>query len=1304
MESYTNIQNKDTYPSLSAGSTSESVLDYDSDTPLIGSKGTKKAGGEKKWRGLWQRWKSSRRRTKVTIVLTVLLVVLAIAYSITYGVIGVVIRETKVEMKSMFFEKISYKECVFVSKIKVAEPITGPLNFGLDPGKLTYKGEQFGALISKNKTLHANEAEFYIHEQIKVTNLTTFLDLVQDFIVKDHLGIDFQVGIAFQGIWGMFRTRGKASELQFKAINGIELQMTDYSLLSLVDDQITIETSISFANPSLLRGHIPGVLMEVKYHDQVVCTNIISGIDLAGGVNVVRFPFTINGTGNNLIEDFINKKQLTLPAAVSLAFEGPETSPVFYQNTFEIVALDGIQFEITSLKITNVVNETIILSISITLKNPSPVTAVFELFQSVLYYSKDQIGMVSSRMMKFDHGPNLINLTAELNGEHNQLIQDFILNKHLNVSIHSYVQISKNGNVVPLFNLTVPLDGFDGLIFSLSAFPLLNIHCQSVNFLVEANITNPSQLTATFAKLQIDIYFEGKQIGVASQSSVQLDYGLNRINFTITINTNQSNILFTKFLNQPSVTFQLRGLIFSQESQKGIPVYKSNLTIDSMNGLKYEIMEMSLQAINKDEIIVNGVVNFTNNSPIEAVFSEFDLNLLQNSSFVGKGISNNFALQRGFNKVVFPIVLNVKGTSLLNDFMKKRQVNFNASGSVCENNPLFNYEIAINGFNGFSCQIDSTRLISASSTSLNFEIIVEFNNPTNLKATFSQIIIDVLFENQNIGQAIKKNITLAKQMNKVTFTAALDCTDNDIVQQFILKPAVNLDLVASALISPNAPCSQALNIFNFTLTLDAMNGLPFALNEIKFINATETDLYIEIDASFNNPTSLNALFEQIAIDINYQNKFVGRAVKKNFALNFGENSLKVIAQLNGGGTSLINDFILKSGVNLTLIGNIYPRPNGFLTNKKKRMMMMNNPYSRGSGDDINNESDYTNDDYDNGDADFGDQEDQAIFTKNKPIKFFTTTIFIKSFNGLSPQIINFTIHNANETNLDLLIATTFVNPSSITINLSNIRFGLYVKNQFIGVATKDKMSIDEGKNNFNIIAHLGKQSNELNEFLGSFLAGNDSIIDLRMNVTVSFSKDTSNGFVVHQRLDVVFPGTGVTLVDILFSNLQIHIHALKFQIEYDVFISLTINNPCLFPVTINSFSGPIYFNDLYEAKLFWYDYKPKNNCLLANINADWEKNPLNINGSDKITVPFEIKSTNLEIGIRLNEIFFVKNQLFVNILNGTINLDIGKFSIDVPINIHNVYVPNKNKNINKLTQEKNVLFHQQKKKKKSAFT
>eukprot|EP01155_Anaeramoeba_flamelloides_P025118 Anaeramoba_flamelloidesa812380_76.p1 GENE.a812380_76~~a812380_76.p1 ORF type:complete len:878 (-),score=239.52 a812380_76:14-2647(-) len=875
MQSYTNIQNSNSYNSFSTPSSYESFSDEDSDTPLLASNKKNNKQRERQKKGMWRRWKSSRRRTKVIIVLTALLLVLAIAYSITYGTIGIVIRESKVETKSMYFEKISSKEFVVVSKIHVDEPITGPINFGLDPGKLTYEGEQLGTLISKNKTLHANEADFYIREQIKVTNETTFLNLVQDFIVNKDLEIDFKVIIAFQGAWGLFPKREYQSALKFKSMGGIELQLSDYSLLSLVDDQITVSTSISFANPTLLRGHIPGVIMEVEYDGQMVCNNLISGIDLSGGENVVRFPFTINGTGNNLIEDFISKKQLTLPATGRLSIDGLDTHPVFYQDTFEITALDGLPFEITSLKITNVVNETIVLSISITLNNPSPVHVVFELFQSLMYYSKDQIGMVSSKMVTFDSGPNYSNFTAELNGEHNQLIQDFILSKHINVSMHSFAQISRNGNVVPLFNLTVSLDGLDGLIFSLSAFPVLSIHCQSVNFIIEANITNPSQLTATFAKLQIDIYFEGKQIGVASQSNVQFDYGLNRINFTIDVDTNQSSILFAKFLNQPSVTFQLIGLIFSQESKKGIPVYKNNLTIGAMDGLKYEIIEMSLQTINKDEIIVNGVVNFTNKSPIEAVFSEFDLNLYQNSSWVGKGISNDFKLQKGFNKVNFPIVLSIKGTSLLNDFMTKKQINFNVFGSVCQNKPVFNYEISVDGFNGFNYQIDSTRLISASSKSFNFEIVVEFNNPTNLKATFSEIIIDVLFENQNIGQAIKNNVTLTKKMNKVKFGADLDCTDNDVVQQFILKPSVNFDLVASVLISPNTPIDQALNIFNLTLTLKALNGLPYNISSIDFVEITSSQLIFDINAQFNNPTDIQATFHELLIDANYENKLIG---------------------------------------------------------------------------------------------------------------------------------------------------------------------------------------------------------------------------------------------------------------------------------------------------------------------------------------------------------------------------------------------------------------------------------------------
>jgi len=145
--------------------------------------------------------------------------------------------------------------------------------------------------------------------------------------------------------------------------------------------------------------------------------------------------------------------------------------------------------------------------------------------------------------------------------------------------------------------------------------------------------------------------------------------------------------------------------------------------------------------------------------------------------------------------------------------------------------------------------------------------------------------------------------------------------------------------------------------------------------------------------------------------------------------------------------------------------------------------------------------------------------------------------------------------------------------------------------------------------------------------------------------------------------------------------ITLDISGLPGSVSYVVKTTITIHNPVNFEINITSFTGLLVYDDddgaYYEIPFVAsWTYSSLTNISLTPLDFNWTAAPRTIAGEGSIQESFTFSGSNIEQGIRLYDEYFTKNQLYVDIINGVVTIQIESFELAIPIEIYDIYVPN----------------------------
>ena len=296
---------------------------------------------------------------------------------------------------------------------------------------------------------------------------------------------------------------------------------------------------------------------------------------------------------------------------------------------------------------------------------------------------------------------------------------------------------------------------------------------------------------------------------------------------------------------------------------------------------------------------------------------------------------------------------------------------------------------------------------------------------------------------------------------------------------------------------------------------------------------------------------------------------------------------------------------------------------------------------------------------------------------------FSKEISITGLDKLSPTIQAINFENATEDTLDLEIIANLNNPSQLIANLSEIWVDIYYNSSYyVGNASATNVAFVSGTNQISLNATFGGSKTILSEILSNYIKGVNSSLTLDANITINFEGGSSN-FDVEDTILFEFECTDTELISIDDISISIEVSfdnwfpTLPTQATIDVDIQITLHNPMSFIINVSDFQGKIYFDDT-DGYNFGVGFSGDflNHIYIDDVNfSKWNDNPLELPASGNAQDIATSSIDNLNLGLRLED-ELIKDQLYVDIEDGVMDLQIGGFQITLSnLIFNNIYIP-----------------------------
>jgi len=294
-----------------------------------------------------------------------------------------------------------------------------------------------------------------------------------------------------------------------------------------------------------------------------------------------------------------------------------------------------------------------------------------------------------------------------------------------------------------------------------------------------------------------------------------------------------------------------------------------------------------------------------------------------------------------------------------------------------------------------------------------------------------------------------------------------------------------------------------------------------------------------------------------------------------------------------------------------------------------------------------------------------------------PQKTVTKSVDLAGLNNLPLSLKSFELLDVTEDELQLELSVEVENPSQVSLDIANLYADIYYNDTIIGNVSKSTFSLNYGNNTFEVVSRLSGSNALLSDFIGTYLSPDNIFVDL--NLTISLAEFSGDSFKIARTIDnLEVKGVEEDLVSVAIDMINLDISGLPGSVTYTIDTTVTIHNPVAFDINVTNFDGLLTYDDadgvFLQILLLIWDYPAENNITLTPVSFDWSGSPLEIPSLGDAQDTFSFVDSNIEQGVRLNDEYYIDNDLHVNIIFGTVTIQIYSFIIDVPIEIFDIYV------------------------------
>ncbi len=294
-------------------------------------------------------------------------------------------------------------------------------------------------------------------------------------------------------------------------------------------------------------------------------------------------------------------------------------------------------------------------------------------------------------------------------------------------------------------------------------------------------------------------------------------------------------------------------------------------------------------------------------------------------------------------------------------------------------------------------------------------------------------------------------------------------------------------------------------------------------------------------------------------------------------------------------------------------------------------------------------------------------------------KTISKSLEMNGLGDLDFSLQSFELVDVEDDAILLEIVAKIYNPSPVEVEISSLYSDLKNFNMsHIGNITKNNFLIQTGTNYLQLDTWLDGPKTDLANIIGDYISSFNTTLWVNYTITID---ELDNLEIGKDYFTIEFEGAQTDLLSVEVEMISLDISGLPTTVSYQVDTVITITNPMDIEINLTGFYGNLTYNDADGANLFiplavTWNFPADTMIPITPLDLNWSSAPIKLDplGFKEETVSFS--DNNIEQAIRFNDEYFLKNQLYVDIIGGHLFIQIGDFEIDLLVYIYDIFVPN----------------------------
>jgi LEA14-like dessication related protein len=532
-------------------------------------------------------------------------------------------------------------------------------------------------------------------------------------------------------------------------------------------------------------------------------------------------------------------------------------------------------------------------------------------------------------------------------------------------------------------------------------------------------------------------------------------------------------------------------------------------------------------------------------------------------------------------------------------------------------------------------EVTDIKVVDTSSTALDLLVTLSVLNPSPYTVTVGEVPLDVNYDGSLLGTIDFPGATAAPGENTLQLdcelTVAASRSMTEFLEDFITQAALQVTVQGSLSLTPVGVAMVLGMALDETVTMVGFGGLARTwITGLEFLNSTATTMGVRVNAILENPTEVSVSLSDISMDVFYDESTIGDFVTDDFDLVSGNNSVVAEGILDPADDAALQDLAecFLAGVDCDLEVNV--------------------------------------------------TADSIVPGLSAALTLDVTVDTEMPSLDLNPQIVDFALVGATDTDLHVEANISITNPTEMDITLNSLNMSLFYGGYNVGNATIGNTLIEPGSNLVEADIYLTTAYHQasLEALLSEYISGNDATVGVEGEFSANLgglASLTGVGFADTCTLE----GLDEPLIDSVYV-LSMGVTVPPFEFGWTATGRVNVSNPMPFAINITALYYDLYYNDNDGVTITFlsitYSYSAQDNIYLTTIDNDYSSTPIEIGASSFTFIDQAISGSDVDDAVRLYDEYTIDGDLICHARSGQMTISIGPFEVTLSFVITDIAV------------------------------